>query len=79
MILTVGIDLAKNVFALLGTNEAGKCDLLLSSVRRDKLHKLIAPAFVLPHRATGKRGSTESADSAAIREASQRPHMRRYQ
>jgi len=41
-ILTVGIDLAKNVFALHGVNEAGKPELLRPSVRRGKLNALVA-------------------------------------
>jgi transposase len=41
-ILTVGIDLAKNVFAVHGVNEAGKAELVRPAVPRDKLHELIA-------------------------------------
>ena len=41
-ILTVGIDLAKNVFAVHGVNEAGKAALVRPAVPRDKLHALIA-------------------------------------
>jgi transposase len=41
-ILTVGIDLAKNVFAVHGVNEAGKATLVRPAVPRDKLHALIA-------------------------------------
>ena len=41
-ILTVGIDLAKNVFAVHGVNEAGKADLVRPAVPRDKLHELLA-------------------------------------
>ena len=41
-ILTVGIDLAKNVFAVHGVNEAGKADLVRPAVPRDKLHELMA-------------------------------------
>ena len=40
-ILTVGIDLAKNVFAVHGVNEAGKADLVRPAVPRDKLHELM--------------------------------------
>ena len=40
-ILTVGIDLAKNVFALHGVNEAGRAELVRPAVPRDKLHELI--------------------------------------
>lgn len=41
-ILTVGIDLAKNVFAVHSVNEAGKAELVRPTVPRDKLHELIA-------------------------------------
>jgi transposase len=42
VIVTVGIDLAKNVFAVHGVNEAGKPELLRPSVPRTKLNELIA-------------------------------------
>ena len=38
----VGIDLAKNVFAVHGVDEAGKPALVRPSVPRAKLHELIA-------------------------------------
>lgn len=41
-IVTVGIDLAKNVFAVHGVNESGKPELVKPEVRRDKLLALIA-------------------------------------
>lgn len=41
-ILYVGIDLAKNVFAVHGVNEAGKPELVRPSVPRARLHELIA-------------------------------------
>ena len=41
-ILTVGIDLAKNVFALHGVNEAGKPELKRPAVPRAKLVELVA-------------------------------------
>ena len=41
-IVTVGIDLAKNVFAVHGVNEAGKVALVRPEVRRNKLLELIA-------------------------------------
>jgi transposase len=41
-IVVVGIDLAKNVFAVHGINEAGKPELVRPAVPRDKLHELIA-------------------------------------
>jgi transposase len=41
-ILFVGIDLAKNVFAVHGVNEAGKPELIKPSVTRAKLNGLIA-------------------------------------
>jgi len=41
-ILTVGIDLAKNVFAVHGVDESGHPEWVQPSVPRDKLHELIA-------------------------------------
>ena len=41
-ILYVGIDLAKNVFAVHGVNEAVKAELVRPSVARGKLHELVA-------------------------------------
>jgi hypothetical protein len=41
-ILYVGIDLAKNVFAIHGVDERGKAVLVRPSVSRGKLHELIA-------------------------------------
>ncbi len=41
-IVTVGIDLAKNVFAVHGVDEHGKAVLVRPSVARAKLHELIA-------------------------------------
>ena len=41
-ILTVGIDLAKNVFAVHGVNEAGKADLLRPAVPREQLKATVA-------------------------------------
>lgn len=41
-IVFVGIDLAKNVFALHGVDEAGRAALVRPSVARDKLHALVA-------------------------------------
>jgi transposase len=41
-IVFVGIDLAKNVFAVHGVNEAGKAELVRPTVPRAKLHELIA-------------------------------------
>jgi transposase len=41
-IVFVGIDLAKNVFAVHGVNEAGKAELVLPNVARGKLGELIA-------------------------------------
>lgn len=40
-IVTVGIDLAKNVFAVHGVNEAGRPELVRPIVPREKLHELI--------------------------------------
>src|SRR4030095_13523729 len=44
-ILFVGIDLAKNVFAIHGVDEHGKAALVRPSVQRARLHQLVA---VLP-------------------------------
>ena len=41
-IVFVGIDLAKNVFAVHGVNEAGKAELVRPNVARGKLEELIA-------------------------------------
>jgi transposase len=41
-ILTVGIDLAKNVFALHGVNVSGKPELVQPKVPRARLHELVA-------------------------------------
>ncbi len=41
-ILTVGIDLANNVFALHGVSEAGKPESLQPRVQRARLHALVA-------------------------------------
>ena len=41
-ILTIGIDLAENVFAVLGVDATGKPVLIRTSVPRRKLLKLIA-------------------------------------
>ncbi|SHE88485.1 Transposase [Lampropedia hyalina DSM 16112] len=41
-IITVGIDLAKNIFAVHGINAAGKSELVRPSVSRAKLLDLLA-------------------------------------
>lgn len=41
-IVFVGIDLAKNVFAVHGVNMAGKAEMVRPNVPRAKLHELIA-------------------------------------
>jgi transposase len=41
-IITVGIDLAKNVFAVHGVNDNGKAALVKPKVARDKLLELVA-------------------------------------
>ena len=41
-IITVGIDLAKNIFAVHGVNEIGKAELVKPKVNRDQLLPLIA-------------------------------------
>ena len=55
-IVFVGIDLAKNVFAVHGVNEAGKPALVRPNVARAKLHELIAslpPCTVAMEACTG--------------------------
>ena len=71
-IVTLGIDLAKNVFALHGVDASGKEVLVRPSVPRGKLLELV----VSPHRLSGKRGKNDAADAAAICEAVTRPNMR---
>jgi transposase len=48
-IITVGIDLAKNIFAVHGVNEAGKHELIKPKVTRDQLLPLVAnlPAYLI--------------------------------
>lgn len=41
-VVTIGIDLAKNVFAVHGVNEAGKAEIVRPDVKRAKLLELIA-------------------------------------
>ena len=41
-IVYVGIDLAKNVFAVHGVDEAGRVDLRRPSVARAELHAVVA-------------------------------------
>lgn len=47
-ILTVGIDLAKNVFAVHGINESGASELISPAVPRDKLHEFSAACHLVP-------------------------------
>jgi len=42
VIVFVGIDLAKNVFAVDGVNQASKAELVRPNVARGKLEKLMA-------------------------------------
>lgn len=41
-IITIGVDLAKNIFAVHGVNESGKAELVKPKVQRDQLLPLIA-------------------------------------
>jgi hypothetical protein len=41
-IITIGIDLAKNIFAVHGINESGKAELVKPRIARDQLLPLIA-------------------------------------
>ena len=41
-IITIGMDLAKNIFAVHGVNESGRAELVKPKVSRDQLLPLIA-------------------------------------
>ena len=59
-IVYVGIDLAKNVFAVHGVDEAGKPALVRPSVTRARLRELIAslaPCTVAMEACTGAHGA----------------------
>ena len=65
-ILTLGIDLAKNVFAVHGVDEAGAAQRRQPKVARAKLDALIAalpPCTISIEVCFGKRGVTGSAAS----------------
>jgi transposase len=49
-IITVGIDLAKNIFAVHGVNETGKSELIKPKVTRDQLLPLVRWADLLSAR-----------------------------
>ena len=49
-IVTVGIDLAKNVFAVHGVDATGKPVLIRPSVARSRLAELMAPPSAKPSR-----------------------------
>lgn len=66
-ILTMGIDLAKNVFAVHGVNEAGKAELIRPAVPRDKLHELIAS---LPPCVIGREACSGAHHEARLLQAS---------
>jgi len=86
--LTVGIDLAKNAFAVHGVDESGKPCLIGMEACSGAHHwarefakfghtvRMMAPKFVVPYRMSGKRGRNDAADAAAICEAVTRPNMR---
>jgi hypothetical protein len=71
--ITVGIDLAKNVFAVYGVDEAGKPALVKPKVAREQLHELIAqrPPCIIwkpaPARTTGRASCARWAGCAADR------------
>jgi transposase len=68
-IVTVGIDLAKNVFAIHGVDETGKPALMRPNVPRAKLMEIIAglPAYFVAHyRLSGKRGKNGATHVHAI-------------
>jgi hypothetical protein len=56
-IVTVGIDLAKNVFAVHGVDETGKAVLVRPEVPRAKL---MAPKFVVPRGMLSSAATTSS-------------------
>ena len=59
VIVMVGIELAKCVFAVNGIDEGGKRAMV----------RLMAAQFVAPYRMSGKRGKNDAADAATICEA----------
>jgi hypothetical protein len=65
--VTIGIDLAKNVFAIHGVDEAGKAVLVKPRVPRDQLATLIAQLPAMPDRYGGmlRRASLGSRVPAA--------------
>jgi len=70
-ILYVGIDLAKNVFAVHGVDEHGKLALVRPKITRDKLHDWHGSLLGHPPRGAAVRGSGPrgAADGAEIRRA----------
>jgi transposase len=79
-ILTVGIDLAKNVFAIHGVNEAGKAELVRPSVPRAKLHELIAtlpPCTIGMEACTGAHHSRAAVRSSRSYRAADGTEVRR--
>lgn len=57
-IITVGIDLAKNIFAVHGVNKSGQAELVKPKVQRDQLLPLIAnlpPCLIGMEACTGAR------------------------
>ena len=45
-IITIGIDLAKNIFAVHGVNENGRAELVKPKVSRDQLLRNRTPRFM---------------------------------
>ena len=73
-IVNVGIDLAKNVFAVHGVDAAGRPALEACTgahhwaplfAAHGHSVRLIAPKFVTPYRMSGARGKTDAADAEA--------------
>lgn len=57
-IITIGIDLAKNIFAVHGVNEAGKSELVKPKVSREQLLPLVVnlpPCLIGMEACTGER------------------------
>jgi transposase len=74
-ILTVGIDLAKNVFAVHGVNDTGKAELVRPAVARNKLTELMAtlPPCVIGMEAWPGSSRTWATRCAWWRPSSSRP------
>ena len=80
-ILYVGIDLAKNVFAIHGVNQSGAAESGQPKVARAKLHALIASlpprgSFATPDRATAIATRPAMRARTSVRHQGCHPHSR---